>query len=199
MAVAARPLACMRARTSNTNRSLPGITHPARSRLTTSSDHGDRNLDPRPRQQYTVTSQVLSSAVRLRARGMWATDDSVHTPEVSLASSVYPLVRRTTSSGAIFVLNPICSTSLLLPPRPRAWPPTLQAARRELQQVLEIDANHPTLPVFCGLSQEPAFEPCSATAAESRSVSVLALCMFPSSLILSTHSYNGRGAYAAYR
>ena len=53
----------------------------------------------------------------------------------------------------------IFAASILKATRPPAFrPAVLQSTCRELHhRVLEIDANHPTSPAFCGLSQESTF------------------------------------------
>lgn len=124
---------------------------------------------------------------------------TLHPAKASLTSSVAPSACEKRSSETLVLVDPIDLTYFILDlnghaPLGLCLAGDLQRAtytRREL----EIDADHPTSPASCGLSQQPACKPCSGTAVESRSVSVLALCMFPGSLHPCTHPHNGRGAH----
>ena len=158
MTVAERPLARMQARTSITNRSHPGITHPARSRLTTS-------WPPQPGPSavsaaaycnqpsfvsggeaegpwYVGDGQLCSSS---RGKSCFFCSSPQHAEEdhrLVPPSSIITFAASTISKGHEPARLPSCR-------------PAVELQRESYTtRVLEIDANHPTSPALCGLSHE---------------------------------------------
>ena len=175
----------MQARTFTTNRPHAGITHPARSKLTTTWP-----LQPGPLAtslgEYCNQPSFVSGG-EAEDCGMWVMANSVHPLEASRASSVSPFNTRKISSGAILFYHHIyCQYSKGQAP---ARPPSCRPAV-DLQRATPPCAGNRRQPSHLAYLLRPyrrnlpfqAFKPCSVTVVESRSVSVLALCMSSSSL-----------------
>ena len=147
----------MQARTFTTNRPHAGITHPARSRLTTTWP-----LQPGPLAtsvgEYCNQPSFVSGG---EAEGPWYVGDGQLCSSSRGKSCFFRSSPQTRARDRLVLPSSIITlaASILKATRPPAFrPAVLQSTCRELHhRVLEIDANHPTSPAFCGLSQESTF------------------------------------------
>ena len=121
--------------------------------------------------------------------GTWAMANSVHPPEASRAYSVHPPPTRARDRLVLPSSIITFAASILKATRPPAFrPAVLQSTCREGATPPSAGnrrrPSHLARPLrpIAGTYLFQAFKPCSVTAVESRSVSVLVLCMSSSSL-----------------